>query len=94
MFYTSLEQMGHELKQSIYKTTGLTAFGGNRPNKFLAKLASDWRKPDGLFVLRPTEVPSILKGTARGQTVGCGPQIGRNAAAVKHPFCQGHSSPQ
>ncbi|HHY16150.1 MAG TPA: DNA polymerase IV [Firmicutes bacterium] len=71
-FYTSLEQMGHELKQSIYKTTGLTASVGIAPNKFLAKLASDWRKPDGLFVLRPTEVQAFLKELPVGKLWGVG----------------------
>ena len=71
-FYTSLEQMGHELKQSIYKTTGLTASVGIAPNKFLAKLASDWRKPDGLFVLRLTEVQAFLKELPVGKLWGVG----------------------
>ena len=37
-----------------------TASAGVAPNKFLAKIASDWKKPDGLFVIRPEEVDSFL----------------------------------
>ena len=49
---TIREQIRHELH--------LTASAGVAPNKFLAKLASDWRKPDGLFVIQPEEVDSFL----------------------------------
>src|SRR5207342_3648491 len=40
--------------------TGLTASAGIAPNKFLAKIASDWRKPDGQFVIRPQDVETFL----------------------------------
>lgn len=59
-FYSGLEHMGQALKDEIRKQTGLTASVGIAPNKFLAKLASDWKKPDGLFVIYPHEVQSFL----------------------------------
>jgi DNA polymerase IV len=48
------------IRQQIRKELNLTASAGVAPNKFLAKLASDWRKPDGLFVIPPEEVDSFL----------------------------------
>jgi DNA polymerase-4 len=48
------------IRQQIREELQLTASAGVAPNKFLAKLASDWRKPDGLFVIQPEEVDSFL----------------------------------
>ena len=50
----------------------LTASAGVAPNKFLAKIASDWRKPDGLFVLQPEEVDSFLLPLPVGRLPGVG----------------------
>ncbi|RPJ74960.1 MAG: DNA polymerase IV, partial [Alphaproteobacteria bacterium] len=44
------------IKNEILMRTGLTASVGVAPNKFLAKIASDWKKPNGLFVIKPTNV--------------------------------------
>lgn len=49
-----------EIRQRIRERTGLTASAGIGPNKFLAKIASDWRKPDGLFEIRPDEVADFM----------------------------------
>ena len=48
------------IRQSIREETQLTASAGIAPNKFLAKIASDWRKPDGQFVIRPAQVEAFL----------------------------------
>src|SRR5579864_8155473 len=48
------------IREQIRQELNLTASAGVAPNKFLAKLASDWRKPDGLFVIQPEEVDSFL----------------------------------
>ena len=50
----------------------LTASAGVAPNKFLAKIASDWRKPDGLFVIQPEEVDSFLLPLSVGRLPGVG----------------------
>ncbi|MGB9469311.1 MAG: DNA polymerase IV, partial [Candidatus Acidiferrum sp.] len=48
------------IRKQIREELKLTASAGVAPNKFLAKIASDWRKPDGLFVIQPEEVESFL----------------------------------
>lgn len=48
------------IREQIHKELNLTASAGVASNKFLAKLASDWRKPDGLFVIQPEEVETFL----------------------------------
>jgi len=48
------------IRREIRGETQLTASAGVAPNKFLAKIASDWKKPDGLFVIRPHQIESFL----------------------------------
>jgi DNA polymerase IV len=48
------------IRQQIREELSLTASAGVAPNKFLAKIASDWRKPNGLFVIQPDDVQTFL----------------------------------
>ncbi len=48
------------IRREIREETHLTASAGVAPNKFLAKIASDWRKPDDMFVIRPHQVERFL----------------------------------
>jgi hypothetical protein len=48
------------IRQQIREELQLTASAGVAPNKFLAKIASDWRKPDGLFVIQPADLDTFL----------------------------------
>ena len=53
-------ETAEEIRREIKAETHLTASAGVAPNKFLAKIASDWRKPDGCFVIRPHQVERFL----------------------------------
>ena len=57
----------------IRDATGLTASAGVAPNKFLAKIASAWRKPDGLTVIAPERVESFLQQLPVDALWGVGP---------------------
>lgn len=60
------------IRASIREETQLTASAGVAPNKFLAKIASDWNKPDGLFVIRPHQVEAFLAPLPVGRLPGVG----------------------
>jgi len=60
------------IREKIRQELSLTASAGVAPNKFLAKLASDWRKPDGLFVIQPEEVNKFLLPLPVGRLPGVG----------------------
>src|ERR1700735_481440 len=60
------------IREQIREELNLTASAGVAPNKFLAKIASDWRKPDGLFVIQPEEVESFLLPLPVGRLPGIG----------------------
>ncbi|TNH79386.1 DNA polymerase IV [Aeromonas sobria] len=64
--------MAQEIRQAIVSELGLTASAGVAPNKFLAKLASEQRKPDGLFVIRPDEVAEFVCQLPLGKLPGVG----------------------
>jgi DNA polymerase-4 len=53
-------QVARTIREQIRSELNLTASAGVAPNKFLAKIASDWRKPDGLFVIQPEKIDSFL----------------------------------
>ncbi|GAB2798623.1 DNA polymerase IV [Dyella kyungheensis] len=60
------------IRAAIREETQLTASAGVAPNKFLAKIASDWRKPDGIFVIRPHQVEAFLAPLPVGRLPGVG----------------------
>lgn len=65
-------QVARTIREQIRQELNLTASAGVAPNKFLAKLASDWKKPDGLFVIQPDEVDAFLLPLPVGRLPGVG----------------------
>jgi DNA polymerase-4 len=70
---TSATQIAEEIRAKIRARTALTASAGVSYNKFLAKLASDYRKPDGLFVITPRMGPGFVESLEVGKFHGIGP---------------------
>lgn len=66
--------VARRLKAAIKEETGLTASAGVAPNKFLAKIASAWQKPDGLTVIAPRRVESFLQQLPADALWGVGPK--------------------
>jgi len=65
-------RVARAIREQIREELHLTASAGVAPNKFLAKIASDWRKPDGLFVIQPDEVEAFLTPLPVGRLPGVG----------------------
>jgi DNA polymerase-4 len=64
--------IAREMKRRILEATGLTASAGIAPNKFLAKIASDLKKPDGLVEIQPEEVQVFLRDLPISRLWGVG----------------------
>src|SRR5262249_24501224 len=69
----SATEVAEEIRARIRAETGLTASAGVSYNKFLAKMASDEHKPDGLFVITPRMGPAFVEGLPIGKFHGLGP---------------------
>ena len=80
----SATEVAQVIRHQIRQETGLTASAGVAPNKFLAKIASDWNKPDGLFVIRPSKVLEFLAPLPVRKVPGVGKDAGA-AGAAGHP---------
>ena len=72
MQIASAIQIAHEIKKKIREQVGLTASAGVSFNKFLAKIASDYKKPDGLFVVIPEAAEQFVASLAIEQFYGVG----------------------
>jgi DNA polymerase-4 len=65
--------VARRIKDRIKEVTNLTASAGVAPNKFLAKIASGWKKPDGLTVVAPERIETFLQGLPVDALWGVGP---------------------
>jgi DNA polymerase-4 len=72
--------MAQYLRKRVQDEVGITISAGVAPNKFLAKIASDWEKPDGLFVITPEKVDDFVQGLKVEKLFG----VGKVTAAKLH----------
>ncbi|MEP6510590.1 MAG: DNA polymerase IV [Dokdonella sp.] len=79
---SSATAIARSIRASIREETRLIASAGVAPAKFLAKIASDWRKPDGLFVIRPHEVEGFLTPLPVSRIHGVGKVMDGKLAAI------------
>ncbi len=74
--------LAHDLKSTIFRQTGLTVSAGVAPNKFLAKVASDMNKPNGLTVVQPHQVEDFLEPLPVKRIWGVGPATNQRLALL------------
>jgi DNA polymerase IV len=75
-------RVAERLKREIRETTSLTASAGVAPNKFLAKIASGWKKPDGLTVIAPDKIEGFLHKLPVDALWGVGPVTAAKLRAI------------
>ncbi len=68
----SATEVAMRIREDIFEATGLTASAGVAPNKFLAKIASDWNKPNGICVIKPSQVQSFIQNLELKKIPGVG----------------------
>src|SRR5919205_1032707 len=74
--------VAQRIKKTIKEELGLTASAGVAPNKFLAKIASGWQKPDGLTVIAPERVEAFLQKLPVEALWGVGPVTAKKLHAI------------
>ncbi|MBR7800346.1 DNA polymerase IV [Undibacterium fentianense] len=68
----SATRIAEEIRQRIVEQVGITVSAGVAPNKFLAKIASDWNKPNGLYVILPEQVDEFVQQLQVDRLFGVG----------------------
>ncbi|MFW2079200.1 DNA polymerase IV [Acinetobacter sp. ULE_I010] len=68
----SATEVAERIRTDIFKVTGLTASAGVAPNKFLAKIASDWNKPNGICIIKPKQVQHFIQDLPLKKIPGVG----------------------
>jgi DNA polymerase-4 len=79
--------IARELRARIFAATGLTCSAGIAPNKMLAKIASEWRKPNGQFAILPDEVEEFMRKLPVGKIWGVGPKSSEKFARLGMHTC-------
>lgn len=79
----SATEVAERIRADIFHSTGLTASAGVAPNKFLAKVASDWNKPNGICVIKPSQVQQFIQHLPLKKIPGVGKVMQEKLHALK-----------
>jgi DNA polymerase-4 len=80
-------KIAREIRQKIFEETQLTASAGISCNKMLAKIASDWKKPNGQFAVLPGEIEAFMKDLPVSKIYGVGPKSAARLRALGFETC-------
>lgn len=81
------ELIAHTIRQRVEQEVGITVSAGVAPNKFLAKVASDWHKPNGQKVIKPHQVDAFVQALPLARIPGIGPAMQKRLALYKLYTC-------
>ncbi|MDX3904407.1 MAG: DNA polymerase IV [Pigmentiphaga sp.] len=79
--------IAREIRQRVAQAVGITVSAGVAPSKFVAKIASDWNKPDGLFVVRPEDVDAFVAALPVSKLHGVGKVTGARLKTLGVETC-------
>jgi DNA polymerase-4 len=79
--------VAREIRAQIFEETGLTASAGISSNKLIAKIASDWNKPNGQHEVKPEEIPAFIAALPVGKLWGVGGKMRAKLAALGIETC-------
>ena len=85
---SNAELISQQIRQQVFSEVGITVSVGIAPNKFLAKIASDWNKPDGQYVISDNEVDSFVARLPVRRIPGVGPKSAEKLANLGIHNCQ------
>lgn len=88
LFHGSATLIAEDIRRAVLRETGLTVSAGVAPNKFLAKIASDENKPDGLFVLSPDKIADFLDTLPLRRIPGVGQKTAEKLAKLGLTYCR------
>ena len=80
--------IAEEIRQAIFNELNLTASAGVAPNKFIAKIASDENKPNGICVVSPKQVNSFVENLSLKKIPGIGPKTAKKLPSKRFNTCQ------
>ncbi len=87
LHHGSATLIAREIKRLVLKEVGITISAGVAPNKFLAKIASDWEKPDGLTVITPDDVDSFVANLPVNKIFGVGKVTAKKMSRMNIETC-------
>ncbi|MCK1977753.1 DNA polymerase IV, partial [Jeotgalicoccus huakuii] len=83
----SATSIAEDIRRRVARTLHITVSAGVAPNKFLAKIASDWRKPNGLFVITPGDVEAFVAALPVARLHGVGKVTADKLARLGSETC-------
>ncbi|MCF7731551.1 MAG: DNA polymerase IV [Akkermansiaceae bacterium] len=84
---SAASSVAREIRAQISEETRLTASAGISSNKMIAKIASDWRKPNGQFEVKPEQIPAFIAALPVGRLWGVGRKMSEKLAALGVATC-------